>query len=248
MGQSGDKTYECDYVEDLIGEYELYPGDRDLTVLDVEEILNEEEGDREGFLGIVSFIIDRWDNPRGLLTPKLLEKALLYAEDLLKDFEYACRWFTNWKDRMEGLEEEMENIHKLLNLGVPFDFSKYEKIEQDSLLDIKNWDRFDEVDQIYVLRYLKESPKPEVVNTLKEVIKEVWKGIGDIGVFSSRLVLAAIVISKIDGQDAINVIFENVDNSFSWVCEAAKEYLTERLDIENDKHIRKQIRKIIRKL
>ena len=200
MGQFGEKTFVSDYIEDLIDDYDLDPDfrkDRMLTSLDVEEILSEEEGSEETFLGIVSFIIDRWDNPKDLLTPKSLECAFLYAEELLKDFEYACRWFTNWNDRMDGLEEEMENIHELINPSVPFNFSKYEKIEQNSLLDINNWERFDGVDQIYVLRYLKENPKPEVVNTLKEVIKEVWEGIGDIGVFSSRLVkMISIFVSK----------------------------------------------------
>ena len=252
MGQWGDKTYECDYIEDTIDDYDLDPDirkDRMLTSLEVKEIL-EIEDEKEVVLGIISFIIDTWENHKLLLSPKNLEDALFYAGSLLKNFDYACRWFTNWNDRMDALEKEMRNIHKLINPSVTFDFSKYDKINQSSLLDVKNWERFDKNHQFYVLehlvRTLGESPEPQVINIIKEDIEKFQDRVGDD--VSSRLVLAAIALSKIDGEDAINVIFENINNSFSWVIVVAKEYLAGRLDHEEDNHLCKKISEIISNL
>lgn len=249
MGQFGDKTYESDYIEDLIDDYDLNPDfreDRMLTSLEIREILRDEGDDGEVALGIVSFIIDKYDNHKVLLSPKDLKCALLHAEDLLKDFDYACRWFTNWNGRIEALEEEMKNIHKLLEPLNKFDFSKYDKIDQDSLLDIKNWERFDEDHQFYVIRYLSENPRPEAASILKEDIQKFQNKVGDS--VPSRLVLATIALSKIDKEDAINVIFENVSRSFSWVRDAAKEYLTKRLNFETSNQLRVRIEEFIKEL
>lgn len=246
MGQFGDKTYESDYIEDLIDDYNLQPDFREgeiLTSLEVKEVLREEEGDKETFLGIVSFIIDTYENHKILLSPKDLRKALDYAGDLLKDFDYACRWFTNWNDRIDALLEEMENIHNLLDPVVPFDFSKYDKIEQDSILDIKNWERFDENHQFYILEYLSENPEPKAADVLKADIKKFQKKSGDD--VPSRLVLAAIALSKIEDRVVIDVISDNISNSFLWVKEAAKDYLTECLKFEENNHIRKKINAVI---
>lgn len=246
MGQFGDKTYESDYIEDIIDDYDLDPDIKEnLTSSEVKEILNNET-DEEVFLGIISFLIDTWEDPKLLLSPEDLENALLYAENLLKDFDYACDWFDNWNDRIQVLEEEMENIHKLLNPSGQFDFSKYDKIDQDSLFDLRNWERFDEDHQFYVIRYLSENPRPEAANILKEDIKKFQNKVGDS--VPSRLVLATIALSKIDKEDAINVIFENVSRSFSWVRDAAKEYLTKRLNFETSNQVRVRIEEFIKEL
>lgn len=249
MGQFGDKTYESDYIEDLIDDYDLDPDfrkDRILTSLDVKEILNEEGGSEENFLGIVSYIIDTYDSHKILLSPKNLRKALAYAGNLLKDFDYACRWFTNWNDRIEALEEEMRNVYVLLNPSIPFDFSKYEKVDQDSLLNINNWRKFDENHKFYVINYLSKNPEPKAADILRaDIIKFQSKSGNDV---PSRLVLAAIALSKIDEQDAINIIFQNVNDSFSWVREVAKKYLTDRLNVEKDQQICIKINEIITNL
>jgi len=138
------------------------------------------------------------------------------------------------------------NIYNLLNPSGQFDFSKYDKIDQDSLFDLRNWERFDEDHQFYVLRYLCDTQipsfEPEAINIIKEDIRKFQNRIGDD--VPSRLVLAAIALSKIDGEDAIDVIFEHINNSFSWVKHAAKEYLTERLDLEDNSQIRMKISSI----
>lgn len=253
MGQFGDKTYESDYIEDIIDEYSLDPDfreDRLLTSLELGEILREEGDDELIFLGIVSFIIDTYDNHKILLSPRDLRKALQYAGNLLLNFNYACNWFINWNDRIDAIEEEMRNIYNLLDFSFPFDFSKYERIDQGSLLDIENWEKFDEDHQFYVISHFVEGPFPpsgsKFIAILKEDIKksQAKSSIEN----SSRLVLAAIALSRIDGQDAIKVIFENADSSFSWVKKTAKEYLTERLKVEKDQQVRIKINEIISSL
>ncbi|MBY8992691.1 MAG: hypothetical protein KGD58_18245 [Candidatus Lokiarchaeota archaeon] len=253
MGQFGDKTYESDYLEDIIDDYNLEPDfreDKVLTSLEVREILREERGDELVFLGIVSYIIDTYDNHKILLSPKDLRKALRYAGNLLLNFDYACDWFTNWNDRINALEEEMVKIHKLLDPLEPFDFSKFDKINPESLINIKNWEKFDEVHQFYVIRHFVEDPiplpKPEIINILKEDISKFHNKTSDD--FSSRLVLAAIALSRIEGEDAVDVILDNVKGSYSWLKEIAKEYLIERLDFETSNLVRMRINQVVKEL
>lgn len=95
IGQWGDKTYENDYIEDIIHKFNLFPSSRkDLTTKGVEEILtNISSG--EVYVGIVSFLIDNWKSPEEYLSKEVLKVALFYAERLIKDFDYANRWLYN---------------------------------------------------------------------------------------------------------------------------------------------------------
>ena len=240
MGQWGDKTYESDYLEDIINDLRLDPDDRGgepPTQREISDILNNED-DQEVFLGIVSFLIDIWDSPEKFLSEEILKVAFTIAEFFLKDIEYASQWLHNWNDRIEGLKEEMENIYKLLNPGTSFDFLRYEKINQSELFCIDNWNKFDEDHKFYVIHELSKNPKKEATEILRADISLHGKT-------PSRLVLGAIALSKLNGEDALEVILENVRNSFLWVKLEAKEYLKTRLINEDNKDKYIKIEEII---
>ena len=248
MGQFGEKTYENDYIEDIIDDFKLDPDFREENPLTIEKIngILENQDEQEVYLGIVSYLIDMWVVPEKFLSNEVLENALKYAENLLKDFYYACRWFHNWNDRVEALEEEMDAIHKLLNPLVPFDFSRYEKVKQEILYDLTRWDDFYEDHQFDLIEFLSRNPRREAFKILKKDI-ENYKGENE-EITTSRKVLAALAISKIEGEDAIDVILENVNGSYSWVKQRTKEYLNQRLINEVDRQTRKSIEDVINNL
>ena len=242
MGQFGWKTYEGDYIEDLLFDFNLMQDFREgkpLTIGEVKEILDG-EGNEEVYLGIVSFLIDEWESPHKLIPKECLEIALKYAEGLLKSYTYASQWLYDWNDRIEALGEEMGAIEKILNPSVPFDFSKYDKIDQDVFFELSNWEKFDENDKFGLIDYLSKYPNPKALIILKgEMSKDLTEKEDDT---TTRMVLIALALSQLDGEDAIDIILENSHDLInSIVEERIEDYLKSRLDYEKNYHISKII-------
>ncbi len=135
MGQFGDKTYENDYIMDIIDDKKLDPdyeeGRLNHTLLG--DVLKG-QNDSEAYLGILSFVIENYSSKDILnLSRNVLSIALGYALSLLRNLEYAKKWADDWDDRLEALEEEIGSIFALLFPDIPFDFSKYERVNQKDL-------------------------------------------------------------------------------------------------------------------
>ncbi|HDZ19453.1 hypothetical protein LCGC14_0658560 [marine sediment metagenome] len=249
MGQFGFKTYESDYIEDLLIDYGLIKDFRKggpLTIDEVRKILNSEEN-KEVYLGIVSFLIDEWESPDELIPVVCLEAALKYAEGLLSNYSYASSWLDDWNYRIEELEEEIKAIVKILNPSVIFDFSKYETVNQDSFFDLNNWEKFNENDKFSLINFLSINPNRKTINILKkEISKYRGKSEGDA---TSRLVLAALALSQLEGEDAIDIILENsYDLIDSLIEERVEEYLKIRLRHTTNSQLRKKIEEKIEDL
>ncbi len=94
-----------------------------------------------------------------------------------------------------------------------------------------------------VLRYLSENPFEDAKELLKNDIKQ-HQNSTSFG-SSSRLVLAAIALSRIEGEDAIEIILENCYNLYYWVAQIAQRYLEKRLIREEDQNLKKNIEKTL---
>lgn len=242
MGRWGYKTYESDYIEDLLDDFGLIQDFREgkpLTLEEVREILEGEDSE-EVYLGIVSFLLDEWKSPDELIPKKCLETALKYAEKSLNNYSEAKRWVEGWNDRIEALEEEMEAIEKILNPTVPFDFSKYKKIDQDVFFELNNWEKFDESDKFALINYLSKYPNLKAINILKREISAYLEK-NDSNA-KDHLVLAGLALSQLEGEDAIDIILENShDLTHSLDKERVEGYLKIRLMDETDSHLCKKI-------
>lgn len=246
MGQFGWKTYEGDYIEDLLFDFNLMQDFREgkpLTVGEVKGILEAEDGE-EVYLGIVSFIIDEWKSPEELIPRKCLETALKYAEKLLSSYNYASQWLEDWNDRIEALEEEMEAIQKILNPSVPFNFSKYKKIDQDVFFESSNWEKFDEDDKFGLINFLSIYPNRKALTILKrEISIDLAENEDDT---TTRMVLIALALSQLEGEDAIDVILENSHDLIDPIIEErVEDYLKNRLRDETDPILSKRIEETI---
>jgi len=249
MGQFGWKTYESDYIEDLLDDFGLIQDFRKGKPLRVEEVkgILEGEDNEEVYLGIVSFLIDEWKSPEELIPKECLETALKYAEKFLSSYNYASRWLEDWNDRIEALEEEIEAIEKILNPSVLFDFSKYEKVDQDVFFDLHNWEKFNEADKFALINYLSKYPNRKALNILKKEISEYREKNDSNARF--HLILAGLALSQLEGEDAIDIVLENShDLTDSLDEERVREYLKSRLLHETDSHLRKRIEETIESL
>ena len=249
MGRWGYKTYESDYIEDLFDDFGLHPDFREgrpLTLEEVRKLLESEESE-EVYLGIVSYLIDEWESHEVLIPKECLETALKYAEKTLGSYNEAKRWVEGWNYRIEALEEEMESIEKILHPSAPFDFSKYEKVDQDTFFELDNWDKFDESDKFALINYLSKYPNRKAKNILKKEIA-AYNENND---YNARfhLILAGIALSQLDGEDVINIILENSYGfTDSFDEERVEEYLKNRLIHETDSNLRKKIEEKIENL
>jgi len=249
MGQFGWKTYESDYIEDLLDDFGLIQDFRKrkpLTVGEVKEIL-EGEDNEEVYLGVVSFLIDEWESPDKIIPKECLETALKYAEGFLSSYNYASGWLEDWNDRIEALEEEMGAIEKILNPSIPFDFSRYDKIEQDMFFELNNWEKFDQNDKFALINYLSNYPNQKAINILKREISAYHEENDSNARF--HLILAALALSQLEGEDAIDIILKNShDLTDSLDEERVGDYLKSRLVYETDLQLRKKIEEIIEDL
>ena len=141
----------------------------------------------------------------------------------------------------------MEAIEKILNPTMPFDFSKYEKVDQKAFFELKNWDKFDELDKFALINYLSKYPNRKVINILKKEIAAYIEN----NDYNARfhLILAGIALSQLDGEDAIDIILENSHDFIdSFDEERVEEFLKNRLKYETDTHLCKKIEETIENL
>ncbi|MBA7624412.1 hypothetical protein ES703_31820 [subsurface metagenome] len=90
-----------------------------------------------------------------------------------------------------------------------------------------------------VLRYLSENPSEDAKELLKNDIEQHKKSTSFGS--SSRLVLAAVALSSVQGEDAIDIVLENCYDLFYWVAQIAQRYLRKRLIKEEDQTLKKEI-------
>lgn len=96
-------------------------------------------------------------------------------------------------------------------------------------------------EHLRVLRYLSENPSEEAKELLKNDINQHKNSTNFES--SSRLVLAAIALSRIEGEDAIDIVLENCYDLFPWVAQIAQRYLEKRLIKEEDQSLKNNIEK-----